>query len=585
LRSEEGRSKSATLGRLRGTGETPHLPERPTDDDDDDVTPFPHPTGSALTPGPSDDPEAVAFLQQRVSSFARIAGSLGGGFLAFRIVVAAFDKTGESLRDSAFVGSIAFHALGVLPLLTAGVLTQRRAFGARTLRWIEGLATYASSAAYQLMATTIPAPFRPDLIVLLALTAGFVSRAVYVPSKARVTLFLGAALAPSLLFAVWAAYRGFTPPEGFYEMSGDQVRLMALFETGAWWAVTVTIATLTSRTLYGLRKEASALRRLGQYTLDAELGEGGMGRVYRAHHAMLKRPTAVKVLLPERAGAQGVARFEREVQLTARLSHPHTVTVYDYGRTPEGRFYYAMELLEGATLGEIVDASGPQPPARVVPILDAVAGSLAEAHAIGLIHRDIKPANIMLSRRAGVRDFPKVLDFGLVKELPQEGEAPEAGLTQRGVLAGTPLYMAPEAIADPEHLDGRSDLYALGAVAYYLLTGTHVFLGKTSVEVCAHHLHQTPEPLHERLGAPVPAALAELVLRCLAKTPGDRPESAVAFQRALRQAAIDDRIPTWTEDDADRWWDAQEGRIAAIRAGRPEGGRTAARTLEVALAG
>src|SRR4029450_12284675 len=214
-----------------------------------------------------------------------------------------------------------------------------------------------------------------------------------------------------------------------------------------------------------------------------------MGVVYRARHALLRRPTAVKLLPPDKAGEQSIARFEREVQLTAALSHPNTVTIFDFGRTPEGLFYYAMELLDGAPLDVVVDLDGAQPPERVLHVLDGAAGALGEAHEIGLIHRDVKPANIILCKQGGVFDVPKVLDFGLVKDLT----AGEASLTGSATLAGTPLYMAPEAITAQRAMDARSDLYSLGAVGYFLATGTHVFPGRNAVEVLGHHLHTMPE--------------------------------------------------------------------------------------------
>ncbi|HTN77447.1 MAG TPA: serine/threonine protein kinase, partial [Pirellulaceae bacterium] len=227
--------------------------------------------------------------------------------------------------------------------------------------------------------------------------------------------------------------------------------------------------------------EASiAMKQVGQYHLGDKLGQGGMGVVYRGQHALLQRPTAIKLLDPAKTSDESIGRFEREVRLTSLLNHPNTITVYDFGRSDEGVFFYAMELLNGMDLEELVMRYGPQPPARVVHLLRQVCGSLAEAHATGLIHRDIKPGNIMLTQRGGINDFIKVLDFGLVKAVRQE-KAPS--LTTENTLTGTPHYMSPEAIERADSVDARSDLYAVGAVGYFLLTGVPVFDGDRAVEI------------------------------------------------------------------------------------------------------
>jgi len=281
--------------------------------------------------------------------------------------------------------------------------------------------------------------------------------------------------------------------------------------------------------------------------LEKKLGEGGMGVVYRASHALLRRPTAVKLLVSERAGERAIQRFEREVRLTARLTHPNTVTIYDYGRTPEGVFYYAMELLDGIDLEQLVRLDGPLPPARVCHILVQVAGALAEAHAIGLIHRDVKPANIMLCRQIGRADIAKLLDFGLVREL----DGVDKTRSDIHTLTGTPLYMAPESIVNPRVVDGRADLYALAAVGYFLLVGSPVFVAPTVVEVCGLHLHAVPVPPSERLGRALPEALEKAILRGLAKKADDRFPSAEAFAGALLEAPGGG---SWTSEDAQAWW-------------------------------
>jgi serine/threonine protein kinase len=295
------------------------------------------------------------------------------------------------------------------------------------------------------------------------------------------------------------------------------------------------------------RRAALEAKHLGQYTLDEKLGEGGMGVVYRAHHDMLQRPTAVKFLSPEKTNEQTLARFEREVQLTSRLSHPNTIAIYDYGRTPENIFYYAMEFLDGVDLENLVGKFGPQPEGRSIFILQQVCGSLAEAHAVGLIHRDIKPANVILTDRGGIYDFVKLLDFGLVKALDSRKDA---SLTSADSLTGTPLYLPPEAIKH-EGVDARSDLYSLGALGYFLLTGSPVFDGDDVYRILQQHVSEAPIPPSTRLGKPVSADFESLLLACLAKSPADRPANAAALYDQLAKCAI---ANPWTQQDAREWW-------------------------------
>ena len=255
-------------------------------------------------------------------------------------------------------------------------------------------------------------------------------------------------------------------------------------------------------------------KELGQYQLEAKLGEGGMGVVYRGRHRMLRRPTAIKLLHPDKTTDEAIARFEREVQLTCQLNHPNTIAIYDYGRTPEGIFFYAMEFLDGINLEALVNRFGPQPEGRVIHILRQICGSLAEAHEIGLVHRDIKPANIMLGCRGGESDVVKVLDFGLVKAVDAKKES---SLTSAGAVIGTPLYMSPESIESPERVDSRSDLYSVAAVGYFLLTGTPPFDGQSVIEICMHHSRTPPERPSERLKRPVSDDLEAVLLKGLAK--------------------------------------------------------------------
>jgi serine/threonine-protein kinase len=312
------------------------------------------------------------------------------------------------------------------------------------------------------------------------------------------------------------------------------------------WGFAIIASTVISSVIYGLRTEAREARRLGQYVLERKLGEGGMGEVYLARHGMMRRPSAVKLMRANQDGEMHLRRFEREVQLTARLTHPNTITIFDYGRTQDGVFYYAMELLDGATLQRIVAIDGPQLPGRVVRILTMLCGALHEAHAIGLIHRDIKPANIMLCTQGGEHDVVKLLDFGLVKEFEVDRDV---GLTGANTILGTPKYMAPESILPPHNADARSDIYALGAVAYYLLAGTDVFTGKSLLEICTQHIHQQPQPLSAR-GVTIPADLEALVLSCLSKDPNERPQSAAELRRRLETCTVE----PWDSDRALAWW-------------------------------
>ncbi len=340
-------------------------------------------------------------------------------------------------------------------------------------------------------------------------------------------------------------------------------------------AALLGLATGTSlRTISRLRRQ---VEKVGPYRLVARLGGGAMGVVWEARHALLRRPTAVKLLAPGTAGERALARFEREVQMTAGLTHPSTIAIYDYGRTTEGVFYYAMELLNGINLLQLVDLDGPLPPARVVHLLRQACGALTEAHAAGLIHRDIKPANLMLCVYGGIPDFLKVLDFGLVKDVGAveripEGEASQASddaaLSQDGSLLGTPLYMAPEGMSDPTQIDARADIFALGAVGYFLLTGASPFPGRTAIEVFRLERQGPPPPLSQAAPNPVPASLDETIGRCLAFRRDDRPGSAEALDAMLAACTV---LPAWKVEDARAWWrDRGPAALAAARAERVE---------------
>lgn len=318
-------------------------------------------------------------------------------------------------------------------------------------------------------------------------------------------------------------------------------------------AVAIFIFTIVVARLRREAQKASIeARQLGQYKLERKLGAGAMGVVYLGHHAMLRRPTAIKLLDVDKVNDSSIQRFEREVQITCQLNHPNTVAIFDYGRTPEGVFYYAMEYLDGINLQSMVEQYGPQSEGRVIRILLQLCGSLFEAHSLGLVHRDIKPANLMLNRRGCESDVLKVLDFGLVKAVD---EAKQANMTSSNSLTGTPLYMAPEAIQSPNSVDSRSDLYAVGAVGYFLLTGQPVFAATGLMELCQQHIDAIPVPPSTRLGKIVSPELETALLSCLEKSRSKRPATA----RDLAHLLL--RCPTandWSLDDADAWWGRHE---------------------------
>ena len=316
----------------------------------------------------------------------------------------------------------------------------------------------------------------------------------------------------------------------------------------------VGAAVVISHVVMGLGQQVTQAREMGSYRLVSLLGTGGMGEVWRARHRMLARDAAIKLIQPEMlnrgSGKNAVLmrrRFEQEARATASLRSPHTVELYDFGVSEGGVFYYVMELLDGIDLETLVKRFGPQPPARVVEIVRQVCRSLADAHHHGMIHRDIKPANIFLCRMGNEYDFAKVLDFGLVKVL--DGKALE--LTGEGGTTGTPAYMAPELAMGSPNFDGRADLYALGCVAYWLLTGSLVFEEKGAAAMMLAHLQKDPLPPSQRSEFAVPASLDRAIMTCLAKAPADRPARAEILARELESC---NDVGSWTAEDAEGWW-------------------------------
>ncbi|MFZ5830524.1 MAG: serine/threonine-protein kinase [Planctomycetota bacterium] len=369
--------------------------------------------------------------------------------------------------------------------------------------------------------------------------------ALFIPNilPRAVAVLTGMAAIPiaTLFWMLWAypCVATFASPD---EVTG--IVLMLLISAGAGAFGVDTIRTL--------RREAFAARQLGQYRLTRRIGAGGMGEVYLAEHRLLKRPCVVKLIRPDKAGnPQALARFQREVQATAKLSHWNTIEIFDYGSTDDGTFYYVMEFLPGMSLGELVDRFGPMPPGRVIHLLRQACDALSEAHAVGLIHRDIKPGNIFAAKRGGVFDVVKLLDFGLVKHV-MDDEQP-LDLTTEGSITGSPLYMSPEQAMGGD-VDGRSDVYSLGAVAYMLLTGQPPFKGDRPLKVIFAHAHEAVVP-PSQVNPAVPTDLERVVLRCLAKNPTERYASAADLAAALGDC---EAAGSWTRDNAARWWQDQE---------------------------
>ncbi len=515
-----------------------------------------------------DSEEGREFLQRRVGLFGGVT------FLIFAAIYCV-GATASSFTQ----GGLRAPPLQLIPVAGLGVtwLACRRGRASPTaLEALDAVSTILAGLGIALVSLGV----RPDLPLgipmVLAMTHLVIVRAVTVPSDPRRTAWIStAAVFPTMVaLAVVPGIIGGGPVK--YLQLGA---IMLMF----WCVLALVVATLSSHILYGLRQSVKQARRLGQYTLEALIGEGGMGVVYRARHALLKRPTAIKLLPPEKAGQNNVQRFEREVQLTSQLSHPNTIAIYDFGRTHDGIFYYVMEYLDGIDLEKLIGQEGPMTPARVVHVLDQVCGALAEAHARGLIHRDIKPGNVILCQHGGSVDVAKVVDFGLVKELDRGGkkgdEKDDLKVTNLNTITGTPLYLSPEAITDPESVDARSDIYALGAVGYFMLTAKVVFEAKTVVEVCSHHLHSRPMPPSERVGRTLPADLEAILLRCLEKSPDARPADARVLRNALRTCAD---AGGWSDDMAQAWWSERQ-RSPRLGAAAEPGAAEGALTMDIDL--
>ena len=383
---------------------------------------------------------------------------------------------------------------------------------------------------------------------------------IVVPSSPRKSVV--AALAASSSVPVMAAisFAVYPPP---MLLNATQFFFLFVFP----YVLVVVMAYVGARVLFALGNEIRKARELGSYKLLERIGHGGMGEVWSARHRLLARPAAIKLIRPSAVpaivGSEAAKRFEREAQAIASLRSPHTVNLFDFGIADDGTFYYVMELLDGLDAERIVDKFGPMPAERVIHVIGQVCHSLSEAESISLVHRDIKPANIVLCRYGEDYDFVKVLDFGIVKALRESGAAEAAptltALTAEHVVQGTPAFMAPEQALGGLPLDNRVDIYGIGCVAYWLLTGQLVFTGDTPMKLIVQHAQAAPKPPSERTELPIPKELDAIVLACLAKNPGDRPQTARELARRLKAVA---GLGEWTPDRARAWWDAHRPRVS-----------------------
>ena len=480
------------------------------------------------------DETARADLQTRMTALYQIMFWSLVALVGFVwIEYGVYSDVAPRYRDFVYVGSAV--GLTAMALVWRGLLV-RRTLTLATLHRLDLVYSSVIGACFGASAI-VQYDFRPAAYMALIYSAATVfARALIVPSTVVRT-----AVASSLTFVpmtVAALVLAVATPQELPGPAFFAGYLLLAF-------VPIVLSTAGSHIIYGLRRQVSATQQLGQYILERKIGEGGMGAVYLARHLMLRRPTAVKLLLPDRVGADSLARFEREVWHMSQLTHPNTVAVFDYGRSFDGFFYYAMEYLGGGVdLDKLVARHGKQPSGRVANILAQVCGALQEAHDLGIVHRDIKPANIILCERGGKPDVAKVVDFGLVREISDAS-------TQ--VLLGTPAYIAPEAVTDPSYVGPSLDLYAVGCVGYFLLTGRAVFEGDRPVDICRQHVTATPVPPSRY--AEVPAELEAIVMRCLDKQPADRFATATELGEALRA------LPNggWTDAKARQWWHERRG--------------------------
>ena len=494
-----------------------------------------------------DTSNGLDFVRERLALVGRTLFLVSFGFYLF--LLASKVLVGGAPFVSVVTGAIAVGHLGASAMMVLlWLLARRPGPPVVSLGSLDAIGIVVACASLSVMAVHDEGQI---LQVLLALIVTVMIRAILIPSRPRRTLILSAAaFLPTVIVCV-ARHEPTTFLPGF---AADFQKHYMTLNTVLWSVLGATLATIISHVTYGLRRQVAEANELGQYVLEEKIGGGGMGEVWRARHRLLIRPAAIKLIRPQPFGDPELLlrRFEREARATAALKSPHTVQLYDFGATDDGRLYYVMELLDGLDLDTLVARHGPLPPERVVHIVRQVCSSLQDAHENGLVHRDIKPANVVLNRAGTTFDFAKVLDFGLVKlDASRHSGIEAAKLSSEGSTSGTPAFMAPEVVLGVADTDHRVDLYALGCVGYWLLTGRLLFDAGNAVEMMFHHAHTPPARPSARTGMPVPAQLEDVVMQCLEKDPARRPATAEAVSIRLGAIALE---PAWTAERAEQWW-------------------------------
>ncbi|MFO0919875.1 MAG: serine/threonine-protein kinase [Planctomycetaceae bacterium] len=552
------------------TPATPSLPEDPADEVIElDPTSMPDQSGQSYAAATDEatinrslsssaSPEAAALLRSRLRA---AAGFIAVAYLLFWFFALINPGTGYDLLGPSFIWRF------LLGAAVCGLLASPLPFTYRQLRWLEYLFFGLSAlllivSQYQVKDLLLE---RDGLIARVAISKNGVLRmwmlmmiyGVFIPNRPRktATMILGMVVVVLMLMAQ-------VMHQHLINAEFEIYRALAL-NAGAnivFILVGACLAIYSAYLLNDLRSELRAAQQLGQYRLIKKLGAGGMGEVYLAEHHLLKRPCAIKLINQDlEKNSIAIARFEREVHSTSMLTHPNTVSVYDYGIAEDNTFYFVMEFLPGLSLADLVRQAGALPPGRVVYLIRQVCGSLAEAHRAGLVHRDLKPANIFVAILGGQCDVAKVLDFGLVKqEQPTDGRQ----LTLEYTVSGTPSFMSPEQARGERDVDGRSDIYALGAVMYFMLSGKPPFERDSPMSIMVAQVSETPRPLSE-VAPETPADLEQVVMRCLAKSPADRYPDPGALSAALAACRC---ARDWDQSHAEKWWIGQAAALELLSA-------------------